>query len=215
MVVKRTKAEWSEIMNTYKKSGQTMAAWCRENGVNAKTLGAHMNAEKKIRRSSRTLEEWKILSEKQKSSGLGLSDWCKANGINENTMWSAESRLAQSQQSKVKVSEQESESSTVKSNWVEVKVLESEPAAPSSVVPTEITDVPPVGLSLAATLLPSGAGNNVACVTKSTVLTSESAKIKDMSANMRIRLKNLEVEVNNEYPVEKLMVLVKELVDLC
>ena len=214
MVVKRTKAEWSEIMNTYKKSGQTMAAWCRENGVNAKTLGAHMNAEKKNRRSSRTLEEWKILSEAQKSSGLGLSDWCKANGINENTMWSAESRLAQSRQSKAKVSEQESESSTVKSSWVEVKVLEPEPAMPSSMVPTEITDVPPVGLSLAATL-PSGVDNNVACVTKSTVLTSESAKIKDMPANMRIRLKNLEVEVNNEYPVEKLMILVKELVNLC
>lgn len=211
MVVRRTKAEWLEIVEKYKKSGKTMAAWCRENGVNVKTLGHHVNSVGKSGGNGRTLDEWRILSEKQKSSGMGLSAWCKANGINENTMWSAESRLAKIQQSSANVPGQEINPSA-KSKWVEIKIPEAKPA----------TELPMVSDTQAyqnksspVVMHSSDDEHNVVHTVNATTSKSEYTKPKETFACMRIRVKNLEIEVNNEYPVEKLMTLVRELVNLC
>jgi transposase-like protein len=95
MVIRRTKAEWIDIMDRYAKSGQTMAAWCRENDVNAKTLGAHVKASRiPERKQNRSADQWRTLIEEQVSSGMSRSAWCKKHGVNEDSMTSAVKRLS-------------------------------------------------------------------------------------------------------------------------
>lgn len=95
MVIRRTKAEWIDIIDRYTKSGQTIAAWCRENDVNAKTLGAHVKASRiSERKQNRNADQWRTLIEEQKSSGMNRSAWCKKHGVNEDSMTSAVKRLS-------------------------------------------------------------------------------------------------------------------------
>jgi transposase-like protein len=210
MVVRRTKAQWAEIMNEYKKSGQTMASWCKENGVNVKTLGAHMIAEGKTPKKGRTLDEWKLLIEKRKSSGMGYSAWCKANGVNKNTMFSAEKRIARSQKAKEKNLNQGANST--EAEWIEVKIPgnnETFDSVPSYAASNDSVDVFSVKPSSVSEQLPDR--DNADCITKpaNTIQTLD----KDIPVHMRIRLKNLEIEVGDEYPATKLIAIIKELMN--
>jgi transposase-like protein len=207
MVVRRTEAQWEEIVDDYKKSGQSMAAWCRENGLSAKTLGFHMNKGKKaVTKRQRTSDEWRALIEKRKSSGLSMSSWCRANGINENTMWSAESRFA-----KIQASEGiKQEPSSATADWVEVNISESTATVSPAILKDGTSDVRPLESS---SVTNQKSAVHAAYITKPVELISETGK--DASAYMRIRMKGAEIEVNNDYPVEKLMTLMKGLFDLC
>jgi len=89
MVVRRTKAEWAKIVEEYKKSGQTQAAFCKEHELNPKTLGAHVRAGQ----SKRSTKDWAALIKSQKTSGLTRAAWCKEHGISPDTMATAERRL--------------------------------------------------------------------------------------------------------------------------
>jgi lambda repressor-like predicted transcriptional regulator len=202
MGVQRTKAQWEEMMEEYKKSGQTMASWCRENGVNAKTMGNHMSvAGKNTPKKCRTIDEWRDLYEKQKSSGMSLTGWCRVNGINENTMWTAVSRLTKFQKSGGKFIEQDAAAS----EWVSIKIPETTRTVSAAELKAYTPDVFPES-SVSKQKL---SGRD--CITMSAGLPPDSEK----DAYMRIRLKNFEIEVNVEYPVEKLMILMKGLTGLC
>ena len=207
MAVKRTKAQWAEIMNKYEKSGQTMAAWCKENGVNAKTLGAHMNKGNRVRKIKlRTIDEWKELIRKQKSSGLSVGDWCKANGIKASTMWSAEARISKLQAAEEKNPKQKPPAAA---DWVEVKISGTAPAILPS-TEQDVTTVKPL-VEASPVSAQSSDGDNAACFTTSTKIPTGFEK----DAVIRIRLKSLEIEVSSEYPIEKLMILMKGLADVC
>jgi|GEM_PF-4898186 len=39
MKVKKTNAEWADIVSKFKQSGQTQVQFCKEHGINPKTLG--------------------------------------------------------------------------------------------------------------------------------------------------------------------------------
>jgi transposase-like protein len=202
MAVQRTKAQWAEIIEEYKKSGQTMASWCRENGVNAKTMGNYVNAGK-VKRKVRTLYEWGVLFEKQKSSGMSISGWCRENGVKEKAMRTAASKLAKLQESEI------SEKKATSAEWAgrsDVrKPRTSELLAPASWVAVKIPGATP---SIPSTQTSDDEYN----------LITESVKLPpypEKGASMRIRLKSLDIEVNNEYPVEKLMILMKGLIALC
>ena len=90
----RTKAEWTEIVDAYRASGQTQAAYCRERGISAKALGNHLRQggapQKPVTRSNK---EWEKMIAGQKSSGLSRAAWCRMKGINADSMLSAERRI--------------------------------------------------------------------------------------------------------------------------
>ena len=97
MTVRRTKAEWAEIIDAFKKSGQTQTAFCREHGLSAKTLGFHVRsgmeqgkAKKPIQRSEET---WTALISQQRASGMNRHAWCIKHGVSPDSMTSAEKRL--------------------------------------------------------------------------------------------------------------------------
>jgi len=94
MVIRRTPGEWAEIVESFKKSGQTQVAFCREHGINEKTLGAHVRAESERKQIvKRSAEEWITLIAEQQSSGMNRTAWCKKQGISPDSMTSAEKRL--------------------------------------------------------------------------------------------------------------------------
>ena len=93
MAVRQTKAEWAEIVEAFKNSGQTQVDFCRKHGLNAKTLGFHVRGSSEQKQKKRSSQEWSVLIDKQKSSGMSRLAWCKANGINEKAMRTAERRL--------------------------------------------------------------------------------------------------------------------------
>ena len=195
MAMRRTKAQWAEIIGEYKKSGQTMASWCRENGVNAKTMGNHVTAGN-VKRKVRTLYEWGVLLEQQKSSGMSISGWCRDNGIKEKAMRTAASKLEKLQESK------NSEQEAASAEWVSVKISEVPSVLPSSAMPDGVTFTQ----STAQT-----SDDEYNPITKPVKLPQDSEK----GTSVWIRLKSLEVEVSNEYPVEKLTILMRGLIDLC
>jgi len=94
MVTRRTPAEWATILEAFRKSGQTQVAFCRENGISEKTLGAHIRAgtgsKPIIKRSN---EEWIALIVEQRDSGMSRNAWCKKHKISLDSMTSAEKRL--------------------------------------------------------------------------------------------------------------------------
>ena len=93
MATRRTAAEWSEIVDSFKKSGQSISAWCKEHGFSEKTMGAHVRAEGKTRsKGIRNAQEWGELIAEQKQSGLGRGEWCKKHGVSADLMTKAESR---------------------------------------------------------------------------------------------------------------------------
>jgi transposase-like protein len=100
MVAHRTKSEWAEIVEAYKESGQSQTAFCREHGINAKTLGNHLHKRVRKKQSTkrnttkRSAEEWLALIEEQRASGMNRAAWCRENGINVDAMGSAEKRLS-------------------------------------------------------------------------------------------------------------------------
>lgn len=93
MAQKRTASEWAEIVKTYRESGKSQAAFCRENGINVKTLGNHIHGKQKRVQQQRSSKEWELLLREQQSSGLNLSEWCREHEVNENAMRGAERRL--------------------------------------------------------------------------------------------------------------------------
>jgi hypothetical protein len=99
MVTRRTPAEWAEIVEAFIKSGQTQVAFCQEQGLNIKTLGAHIRkgarGKQIIKRSE---EEWIALITEQQSSGINRNAWCKKKGISPDSMTSAEKRLGRKNQ---------------------------------------------------------------------------------------------------------------------
>jgi lambda repressor-like predicted transcriptional regulator len=71
MVTRRTPAEWADIVAAFKKSGQTQASFCREHGINEKTLGAHVRGRESVKPMiKRSAEEWRTLITEQRSSGI-------------------------------------------------------------------------------------------------------------------------------------------------
>jgi transposase-like protein len=99
MVVRRTKEEWTEIIEAYRQSGQSQTAFCREHGLSAKTLGAHIR-KSKVREGAtqkapikRSPEEWARLISEQDASGMSRAAWCRKHGVSPDSMTSAEKRL--------------------------------------------------------------------------------------------------------------------------
>jgi len=164
MVVRRTEAEWAEIVGAYKKSGQSQIEFCREQGINIKTFGAHVRTGSLLKTGQRQLtkrstEEWLSLITEQRSSGENRSVWCKKRGISPDSMMSAEKRLS-------------NEIQTVsKPEWVELNAS-----------------------------------------TKQTAFTSQE---EETSWGIRIRGHGLNIEMNANYPVEKLAALLRNLVNPC
>ena len=39
--VRRTKEEWLKLVEEYRKSGQVLAQWCEEHGINRKTMSGY------------------------------------------------------------------------------------------------------------------------------------------------------------------------------
>jgi len=94
MTIHRTKSQWAEIIETYRNSGQTQSEFCRENGLNIKTLGNHLRKDNaRERESARSTKEWTALIAQQKASGLSRTAWCKQNKINSDSMSNAERRI--------------------------------------------------------------------------------------------------------------------------
>ena len=94
MATSRTKEEWASIVEAYRQSGQTQAAWCRERGINAKTLQNHIREDsRKKQPNKRSAEEWGALIRKQKASGMSRTAWCREHGISPDSMTSAEKRM--------------------------------------------------------------------------------------------------------------------------
>jgi transposase-like protein len=95
VVTHRTKSEWAEIIEAYKESGQTQSSFCKEHGINVKTLSNHLH--KRVRKKQapkRSAEEWIALIEEQRASGMNRAAWCREHGINHEAMGSAEKRLS-------------------------------------------------------------------------------------------------------------------------
>ena len=93
MAANRTQEEWASIMEAFRQSGQTQAAWCREHGISAKTLQNHIREElMKKQPIKRSTEEWLALIRKQKASGMNRAAWCREHGVNSDSMTSAEKR---------------------------------------------------------------------------------------------------------------------------
>jgi len=106
MVVRRTEDEWEEIIAAYKESGQSQAAFCRDRGLSAKTLGANMR-KNRLREGStkkasghRSNEEWAHLISEQSASGMNRAAWCRIHGISPDSMFSAERRITAQNQDK-------------------------------------------------------------------------------------------------------------------
>jgi transposase-like protein len=102
MAIRRTEEEWAAIMTAYEASGNSIAAWCRENGMSTKTFYSHI---KKMRMSKsaathRTHEEWSALIKEQRNSGLSRAAWCREHGINQKSMESAERSIHTTHQNK-------------------------------------------------------------------------------------------------------------------
>jgi len=160
MVTRRTPAEWADIVEVFKKSGQTQASFCREHGINEKTLGSHVRGRESgkpmIKRSA---EEWRALITEQRSSGINRNAWCKKKGISPDSMTSAEKRLGVKAQT------------SLKPEWVEF--------APK----TGTRDRP--------------------------------LQNRNASWGVKICGGNIEIEVDTDYPVEKLVILLERLVKQC
>ena len=71
VLVVRTESEWAEILEACEKSGQSRSAWCREHGINVKTMANHVYKKRNGVESNakRSLHEWPALIDTQKSSG--------------------------------------------------------------------------------------------------------------------------------------------------
>ena len=93
MVTQRTKSEWAAIVEEYYKSGQTQSAFCRDRGINIKTLGNQLRKSKRNQTIKRSNDEWIIIIEKQRASGKNRSQWCKEHGVSPDSFYSAEKRL--------------------------------------------------------------------------------------------------------------------------
>ncbi|MDR2861757.1 MAG: hypothetical protein LBV07_04345 [Syntrophobacterales bacterium] len=100
----RTREEWALIVETFKKSGQTQKAWCQENGINVKSLGAHVRSRTGQKQLKRSNDEWTDLIDKQQASGINRNIWCQENGISYDSMSSAIKRLS-AQEEKTKAPE--------------------------------------------------------------------------------------------------------------
>ncbi|MCL1810573.1 MAG: hypothetical protein FWG42_12530 [Clostridiales bacterium] len=160
MVTRRTPAEWADIVEAFKRSGQTQASFCREHGINEKTLGAHVRGRESVKPMiKRSAEEWRTLITEQRSSGINRNAWCKKKGISPDSMTSAEKRLGVKTQP------------SLKPEWVEFS-----PEA-------EITKL--------------------------------SRQKAAASWGVKIRGGNIEIEVDADYPVEKLVILIERLVKQC
>lgn len=99
MVIRRTKGEWLEIIEAFKESGKSMAAFSREYGINAKTLRSHVYSgkvgiEEPVKK--RSLAEWGPLIDAQRNSGMKPAEWCRQHGIAPDTMRTAARRLKES-----------------------------------------------------------------------------------------------------------------------
>lgn len=116
MAIRRTSEEWTKIVESYKKSGQTISAWCEEHGINAKTMSAHVLSEGTVKQKvKRTAQEWGELIARQKRSGLGRSEWCRKHGVDSGLMARAERRQSTREQG------------TTDLTWIELGV-ENQPA---------------------------------------------------------------------------------------
>jgi len=90
----RTKAEWAAIISAFKKSGLSQAEFCRDKGINVKTLGNHLRGSSVRPRGHRSDEDWLAMISAQQSSGLSQSAWCREHGIKPSSMTTAARRLA-------------------------------------------------------------------------------------------------------------------------
>jgi transposase-like protein len=162
MAIRRTAEEWERIVEEYRRSGQTVTAWCKEHGVNAKTMGPHLREVPGRRQQrKRSAEEWERLIEEQRSSGLSRNAWCRKHGVSADSMTSAEKRLSSQRPT------------TQRPEWVEYNA--------------------------------GGKG-------------SEGLKgfgKREMSAGMKIRAGGIEIEIDGQYPVEKVTELLGRLVKEC
>ena len=96
MKIRRSAEEWDRIIAEYRESGNSMAQWCKEHGINGKTMSARitkLGLSKRRGKHGRSREEWFSLIEEQKSSELPLDRWCNERGISPNGMRSAIKRL--------------------------------------------------------------------------------------------------------------------------
>lgn len=185
MVVHRTTAEWVQLVEDYKQSGQTMAMWCREHGISAKTLGGHVHgrgAEKK----GRSLSEWSILLERQKVSGMSRSAWCKEHGVKADAMTKAESRL-KAQEAPIPGPE--------KLEWVE---LGAGVAADEEETEPESKPQPKTKAKL-----------------EEKTSSAPTLEKREPCFSIKIRSGNVEMEAEGGYPVEKLAYLVERLAKKC
>jgi transposase-like protein len=157
VVTHRTQSEWESIVEAFKESGQTQAVFCREHGINVKTLGNHLHKRARKKQTvKRSEDEWLALIKEQRDSGMNRAAWCRKHGINPDSMTSAEKR---SNARLLKKAEPK---------WLELNPGDNTEPAPSQ---------------------NGGAGWGV-----------------------KIRNGSLEIEVNTDYPVEKLSALIERLV---
>ena len=225
MAVYRTKDEWASIIDKYRNSGLTVAAWCRENGVNPKTLGAHLNKTGRRDSTRRGIGEWRMLVEEQKSSGMSRSEWCRKHGISPDTMYSAIKRLGLCTQA------------SVKTKWIEVgndSKIASKPTCLA--LNTNTLTAKPVSLdTLSANnqsspesspldYMSSLAAKSNACAVKGEhckipglgfdMMDSRvhHNQIHDKTYNIKIHYSDFEIEADAGYPVEKLADLIERLV---
>jgi hypothetical protein len=97
MGAKRSEEEWVVIIEDYHRSGMSLRAYAKENGINQKTLSNHTrsnrNLKSKQRVRRRNLDEWRTLFRDQVTSGLSVSVWCEEKGISVNAMRDAERKI--------------------------------------------------------------------------------------------------------------------------
>ncbi|MCL1810477.1 MAG: hypothetical protein FWG42_12040 [Clostridiales bacterium] len=98
MATYRTRAEWNEIVEAYRKSGKTMKSFCEERGISPKTLGSHVNNPIRQEHVKRSMQEWGTLLDKQRTSGLPMSRWCREHEISESALRAAQRRQQSSQE---------------------------------------------------------------------------------------------------------------------